>query len=146
MTMDAGSVALLHRLVSMGARSLLQYVCQASPWSADSSDSALARVSSIAAQERDATARLTRHLQKKRLPLAPVESYPSHFTTLNFVTLSFLLPKLIAEHEREIAEIEGRLPQAKDEEIRTLAEAYLDRKRRDLGTLKEIAAGRPLAA
>jgi hypothetical protein len=144
--MDAGSLALLHRLVSMGARSLLQYVCQASTWSADNSHAALDRVRASAAEERDATARLTRHLQKKHLRLAPIESYPSHFTTLNFVTLDYVLPLLIAEHEKEIAEIEGRLHEAKDEEIRVLAEAYLERKRRDLATLKEIAADRPLAA
>lgn len=144
--MDAGSLTLLHRLVSMGARSLLQYVCQSSPWSADGSDPALARVQAIAAVERDATARLTRHLQKKHLRLAPIESYPSHFTTLNFVTLDYLLPKLIGEHAKEIAEIEGRLRDVQDEEIRTLAEAYVARKQRDLETLKEIAAGRPLAA
>jgi hypothetical protein len=144
--MDAGSLALLHRLVSMGARSLLQYVCQAVPWSADASDHALARVQAIAAEERNATARLTRHLQKKHLRLAPIESYPSHFTTLNFCTLDYLLPKVIAEHEKEVAEIEGRLHGAQDEEVRTLAEAYLERKRRDLQTLKEIAGGPPLAA
>ncbi len=144
--MDAGSLALLHRLVSMGARSLLQYVCQAVPWSADTSDHALARVQKIAAEERNATARLTRHLQKKHLRLAPIESYPSHYTTFNFCTLAYLLPKVIAEHEKEIAEIEGRLHGAQDEEVRVLAEAYLERKRRDLATLKEIAAGPPLAA
>lgn len=144
--MDAGSVALLHRLVTMGSRSLLQYVCQASPWSADGADPALTRLQALAALERDATARLTRHLQRKRLPLAPRESYPSHFTTLNFVRLEFIVPKLIAEHISEIAEIERLLPDAKDEEIRVLGEQYLARKRRDLETLKEIASGRPLAA
>jgi hypothetical protein len=144
--MDAGSLALLHRLVSMGARSLLQYVCEAVPWSADKSDHALARVQALGAEERNATARLTRHLQKKHLRLAPIKSYPSYFTTFNFCTLDYLLPKLIAEHEKETAEIESRLGEAHDEEIRNLAQAYLDRKRRDLATLKEIVAGRPLAA
>jgi hypothetical protein len=144
--MDAGSLALLHRLVSMGARSLLQYVCQASPWSANNSHAELDRVRSVAGGERDATARLTRHLQKKRLRLAPIESYPSHYTTLNFCTLDYVLPLLIAEHEKEIAEIESRLRETQDEEIRVLAEANLERKRRDLATLKEIAAAGPLAA
>lgn len=144
--MDAGSVALLHSLVSMGARSMLQYVCEACPWSPAGADPDFDRVRAIAASERDATARLTRHLQKKRLPLAPVESYPSHFTTLNFVKLDFILTKVIAEHEKEIAEIGSRLRDAADEEIRTLAEAYLARKRRDLEALREIAASRSVVA
>jgi hypothetical protein len=144
--MDAASLTLLHRLVSMGARSLLQYVCEAVPWSADSSDHALARVQAMAAEERNAVTRLTRHLQKKHLRLAPIESYPSHYTTFNFCTLDYLLPKLIAEHAKEAAEIEGLLCEAQDEEVRTLAEAYLERKRRDLQTLKDIASKTPAAA
>ena len=130
----------------MGARSLLQYVCQASPWSADNSHAELDRVRAIAVVERDATARLTRHLQKKHLRLRPIESYPSHYTTLNFCTLDYLLTLLITEHEKEIAEIEGRLRAAQDEEIRVLAEATSARKRRDLATLKEIAASKKPAA
>jgi hypothetical protein len=143
--MEGADLALLHRLVAMGSRSLLQYVCQAFPWSADRSGQAVAKIQEIAAEERDATARLTRHLQKKRVRLPPTMSFPSHFTTINFVSIDYLLPKLIAEHESEVAELEGRLAVAQDEEVRDLAQHYLDRKRRDLQTLKDLKAKAPAA-
>ncbi len=138
--MDARSLTLLHRLVGMGSRSLLQYVCQAFPYSADKADGAFARVQAIAAEESDATARLIRHFQKNRLRLPPIESFPSHFTTINFVSLDYLVPKLIAEHKSETAELEGRLRQIEDEDVRVLGQSYLDMKRRHLQTLHELAA------
>lgn len=143
--MDGADLALLHRLVAMGSRSLLQYVCQAFPWSADKHGQAVAKVQEIAAEERDATARLTRHLQKKRLRLPPTESFPSHFTTINFVSIDYLLPKLITEHANEVAELEVRLPKVESEEVRDLAQHYLDRKRRDLQALKDLTAKAPAA-
>jgi hypothetical protein len=143
--MEGADLALLHRLVAMGSRSLLQYVCQAVPWSADSRAQAIAKIQDIAAEERDATARLTRHLQKKRLRLPPHFSFPSHFTTINFVSIDYLLPRLIAEHESEVAELEGRLAKVECEEVRDLAQHYLDRKRRDLQSLKDLTAKSPAA-
>jgi rubrerythrin len=142
--MDAGSLKLIHRLISMGSSSLLQYVSEAAPWSADGSHAALDRVVTMAHTERDEVTRLVRLLQKKHLPLAVTGSYPSHFTTMNFVTLDYLLPKLISEHEKERAEFESQLHTLDDEEIRKLVQTHLDMKRGHLQTLKELAA--PLAA
>ena len=138
--MDAGSLTLIHRLISMGSSSLLQYVSESFPWSADPTHIALARVVTIAHSERDAVTRLTRLLQKKHLSLPPFGSYPSHFTTMNFVSLDYLLPKLIAEHEKETSEIEARLHLSDDEEIRKLAQGYLDLKRGHLQTLKDLTS------
>ena len=56
------------------------------------------------------------------------------FTTMNFVTLEYLLPKLVAEHEKEIAQIAAQASQLDDEAGR-IAQAYLDMKRRHLQTL-----------
>jgi hypothetical protein len=136
--MDAGSLTLIHRLIAMGSSSLLQYVSESFPWSADPAHAALARVLTIAHSEHDAVTRLTRLLQKKYLPVPALGSYPSHFTTMNFVSLEYLLPKLIAEHAKETAEIEAKLQLTDDEEIRKLAHAYLDMKRGHLQTLKEL--------
>ena len=142
--MDAGSLTLFMRLISLGSGSLLQYVSEAFPWSGDPAHTAVDRVGSIAAEERDAVARLTRLLQKKRMRL-PTVGYPSHFTTINFCSLDYLLPKLVADHEKEIAEIESRLGTAEDEEIRKLAQGYLDMKRGHLDILKQLGASKPPA-
>ena len=136
--MDAGSLSLFCRLISMGAYSLLQYVSESFPWSASASAGALTKVREIAAEERVEVARFTRILQKRHISLPIQGAYPSHYTTMNFVALDYLLPKLIGEHEKEIAEIESKLPTVGDEEIRVLAQAYLDMKRRHLQILIDL--------
>ena len=138
--MDAGSLTLFKRLISMGSSSLLQYVSESFPWSADPAHTAVNQVLAIAHEERDEVARFTRILQKKHVRLPSLGAYPSHFTTINFCSLDFMLPKLIAEHEKEIAEIESRLHSAEDEEIKKLAAGYLGMKRRHLQSLTGLAS------
>lgn len=137
--MDAGSVALLHRLGSMGSSSLLQYVSEAAPWSPGSAPAAIDQVMAIAREERDESVRLARISQKRHLGFPKMGYYPSHFTTMNFVSLDYLLPKLVTEHEKEISEIEKQTPLADDGTVRELAQGYLGMKRRHLQTLQELA-------
>ena len=144
--MDAGSLKLLHDLIAMGSTSLLQYVSESSPFSADAAHADVDGVKAAAREERDEAVRLTRFLQKKHERLAKSVSFPSDFTTMNFVTLEYLVPKLIAEHEREIAAVAPRIDQAGDEEIRALAENHLAMKRRRLETLKRLAQKKTPAA
>ena len=143
--MDAGSFNLISRLIAMGSGSFLQYVSQSFPWSADPAHAAVQSVRQIAQEEHDEVRRFLRMLQKKHLRLPPMGSYPSHFTTINFCSLDFLLPKLIAEHQKEVAEIDSRMPEAGDEDIRALAAGYLDMKRRHLQTLTDLVAAKPAA-
>jgi hypothetical protein len=142
--MDAGSSKLLYDLVDTGAASLLQYVRQASLFSTD--PIAIARVHAAADQERGELTRFTRLLQRKHEQIPMPGSFPSHFTTMNFVTLAFVLPKLIAEHEQEIARIESELDLAGDEDIRKLAAEFIALKRRNLETFKNLAQPKSSAA
>jgi hypothetical protein len=140
--MDAGSLSLLYRLASMGAYSLLQYVGQSYPWSGDKSLLMRTKILAMAGEERDSAAQLVRILQKKHVPLRVKGGFPSHYTSGNFVSIDYLLPKLIAEHVKEVAEIERELPKVADEEARVLAQAYLDMKRGHLQALQESAANK----
>jgi len=137
--MDAGSLSIFSRLISMGSSSLLQYVSESFPWTADPANRALHRVLALAHEEHDETVRLTRLLQKKHLPL-PASGYPSHFTNYNFCALAFMLAKLIVEHEKEIAELQAKLHLAEDEEVLKQAQGYLDLKREHLRSLQELLA------
>ena len=143
--MDIGGVRFLGRLIWMGSSSLLQYVSEAFPWSADPLHAAYDRLRKIAAEEREDVVALTRWIQKQRVRVPPLGAYPSHFTTINFCSLDYLLPKLVAEHEKEIAEITTRLAACDDEDIRKLAQHYLDMKRDHLQALKELAATKTAA-
>jgi hypothetical protein len=147
MTMDApGSLKLLQQLIAMGSGSLLQYVSQSFPYSADPDHAAFLQVQAIACEERDEAARLTRLMQKMHLNPPKTGSYPSHYTTMNFVTLDYLLPKLIAENEKEIAQIEAGLRQLADGETSKPAQSYVAMKRRHLEALQSLAAAKMPAA
>ena len=50
----------------------------------------------------------------------------------------YLVPKLIVEHEREIADFERQLHPINDDEVRGLAENYLAMKRRHLDALRAL--------
>ncbi len=138
--MDALSQHSLGRLIAIGSSSLLQYFGQAVPWTTRESTGTIDKILALAKEERDETAQLTRWLQKRHVRLAAGASFPSHFTTMNFVSVDYLLPKLIAECTKEIADIERLLDQMDDEEIRRLASRYLDMKRRHLQTLQSLTA------
>jgi hypothetical protein len=136
--MDAASFSLLSRLIEMGTCSLLQYTCELVPYTPPGLQALRAKVFAMAEEERAEVARFMRFLQKQHLRLKTPASYPSHFTTMNFCSLDFLLPKLRAEHEKEIAEIESRLAAALNEEVRTMAAAYLAMKRQHLAALTTL--------
>ena len=138
--MIVANLRLIHRLIAMGSTSLLQYISEAVPWSADAAHVAVNQVCAIAHEERDEVARLTRLLQKRHLDLPKTGSYPSQFTTMNFVTIDYLLPRLIAEGQREIAELQGRLRLTSDDEILGWLQGYLGMKERHLQALQALTA------
>ena len=138
--MNAANLRLIHRLIEMGSTSLLQYVSEAVPWSADSAHVAIDQVCAIAREERAEVVRLTRQLQKRHLDLPKMGSFPSQFTTINYVTIDYLLPRLIAEGQRDIAELQGRLHLAVDDEVRGWMQGYLARKERHLQALQVLTA------
>lgn len=136
--MDARGYALIARIVSMGSASLLQYVNDSVPYAAAKSAPALQKIQAIAKEERERIANFLRLLQKQHLRRPALGAYPSHFTTINFVSIDYLIPRLITEHEREVAELQAWLQGFDDEAIRFLAVGYLDLKTAHLKTLKEL--------
>jgi hypothetical protein len=136
--MDTASIALLGRLIQMGTSSLLQYTGELVPFTPPHLQSTRDKVMWMAEEEKAEVARFTRYLQKQHVRMKPPASYPSHFTTMNFCSLDYLLPKLRAEHEKEVAEIETRLPSATNEDVRRMAQGYLDMKRLHLNALRDL--------
>jgi hypothetical protein len=144
--MNTRGVALLHRLVAMGSTSLLQYVNDAVPWSADADRAAFAKVQFLANEERDFVARLSRFLQKRHFGVPKIATYPSHFTTMNFVTIDYLLPKLIVEADRELTTIRAWLQGMDEDDARAQMQGYLDMKERHRHILQELASAKAGAA
>ena len=139
MTMDAASYQLFGQLIALSARTLLQYVSDSSVWTQNREDAAYTQIVTLAREERDATAGFLRHLQKQHLRSPGLGAYPSHFTSTNFVAVSYLVPKLIAENVKEIDATKRLLAGMKDETIRVQTERYLAMKERHLAMLRELA-------
>lgn len=138
--MSAASHDPVCRLVTLGSSSLLQYVSESFPWSARNAASAIDAVVALAHEEGDAVAKLSRWLQKQHVRQPAHGAYPSHFTTMNFVAIDYLLPRLIAENERELAEVERIASRAEDDEDHQVVQGFLEMKRRHLQTLKDLTA------
>jgi hypothetical protein len=143
---DVGSHDMLAQLVALGTSSLLQYVGESGSWAAPGAAGTRSAILALAQEERDATTRFMRFLQKKHIRLPPLGAYPSHFTTMNFVDVDFLTPKLVREHVKEQGAIERLLVRIDDEEIRTMVQGYLDMKRRHLETLEDLARPKAIAS
>lgn len=140
--MQPGRYDSLRQLIDLGASSLLQYVGEASPWYPREAAGTLDRIQALAAEERDEVARVTRWLQKKHERVPVLGSFPSHFTTMNFVTLDYLLPKLVADNQRETREVEHFLGQSTEEDVRSILQGFLDLKQKHGQALSELASAK----
>jgi hypothetical protein len=92
----------------------------------------------LAREESAATAGFLRFLQKQHLRAPGLGAYPSHFTSFNFVSVSYLLPKLITENIKELDTTRRLLAGIHDEAVRVHTERYLAMKERHLATLQDL--------
>lgn len=127
-------------------RSLLFYICESYPWASAGEGPALAELQKIDEEERAAVARLAKFLQRQRVPVLLAGSYPSSFTTMNFVSLDYLLPILV-KHEREtVAAVERTQLEIADAEAAPEMVRIVDMVRNHLQRLEKLAAEHPVAA
>jgi hypothetical protein len=143
---DAHSQRLLQEILRRESRSVLTYVAEAYPWTTSTRTKELMDLQQIIAAEREAVTCLGRFLVRQRVPLPYLPSYPAHFTTINFLALDFILPRLI-EHERQsIADLERDLAAMKAPAARAEVEKLLTVKRNQLPRLEELASVQPKAS
>ncbi len=144
---DAQTQAVLQEIVRRESRSLLIYVGDAFPWTTSRGEATLGALRSVIEAERAAVNALGQYLARRRLPQAPLGSYPSYFTTLNFVGLDYLLPRLVAAERSSILELEQGLGRVGDAEAKAQVQKLLGAKRSHLTALEGLAIpGPPVAA
>jgi hypothetical protein len=144
--MEPAAAALLQDLVRKEGRSLLQYVTESFPWTTPKTHHILPVLVDMAKDEQEGAAAVVRLLVKNRLRPPYLGAYPMSFTTINYMSLEFLLPYLIDFEARRIGELEKDLAVPSDDETRQLLQSLLDMKRRHLQTLTTfIAADKPAA-
>lgn len=137
---DARDSALLKDVLRRESRSFLQYVADAFPWTTSNENDALGTLQKLIEEEREAIAGLGRFLYRQRQTLPYLGAYPSHFTTLNYVALDYLLPKLAEEERAEIAGLERDLNELIDPEASAEIDKLLSIKRRHLEAIETLAA------
>ncbi len=144
--MDAGARALVEAILRREGRSLLQYVSESFPWTTADEQEPLARLQAMVREERQATGALSQFFAKREHTVPYLGSFPTSFTTINFVSLDHILP-LLAEAERQsLEQLERDLPNVADVEARDLLQKMVEMKRRHLTTLKTLTGSRPKAA
>jgi hypothetical protein len=120
-------------------RSFLQYLRAADLWSAPADRALLTELHRFADTEAAALDRMAAFLQSRRVPLPSPGAFPQAFTALNFVAVRWVLPRLLAEQEREAAELEQDAAALADG-WRGPAAELLDLKHAHLKGLRALAA------
>lgn len=138
---DASPNDLLADLLILAHRSLLQYTTECFPW-ADTDDAAeQAAVTEMARAEEEVVARIADWLDRQGA-VVDWGTYPD-WTSLHFVSLEYLLKKLIADEEQLVAAIDRTLPALKsDPEASALAQDLSNLERHNLSRLRELASAR----
>jgi hypothetical protein len=136
----------IEKVVRRESRSLLQYAVDAFPWTTSEERQVLAQIDAIATQERQALGELSDYLFKQRHFGPQLGPYPMIFTSMNYVSLEHLLPLLAENCRQAVALLEEDLVRIRDVEAREILTRYLDLKRNDASSLKNLAAANPDAA
>jgi hypothetical protein len=138
--MDPHTRAILEDIVRRESRSLLQYVRDSFPWTSADEDGALAKLKQLIDAEGQALAALFRFIVRSGATAPYLGSFPASFTTSNFVSLDFLLPRLAQDQRQKITALEHDLASMRDPAARGQVQKLLDVKRQHLRILDDLAA------
>jgi hypothetical protein len=98
---EAVSSSQINDLLIRIGRSLLQYVSESWPWAASGSEETRRTLLRLAAQQRENVAELA-WLLDARGEIVDFGSYPTEYTSLHYVSVDYLLDRLVA-NQSEIA-------------------------------------------
>jgi hypothetical protein len=143
---DSRTRDLLQGIVGRESHSLLMYIADAFPWTTSKGAETLTRLHQLSRDEAEAIRALGRFLARHRIPPPPLGAFPSSFTTLNFVALDHLLPRLLDAQRTSTAALEKDLPALTSPEARAEVEKLLAAKQKTLTGLETLTAGLPTPA
>ena len=105
----------MHALVRKEARCLLQYIGESFPWAGHDRQKALHSILDIAKHEAHQIERLIRWCLKAKFGNPSLGPYPQSFMGINFMSLEFLLPLLVDDQKKRIADLEWSMLSAPSE-------------------------------
>jgi hypothetical protein len=116
------------------------YVAAAYPWAAARGHAALDVLAALTREEAEALAALARWMTRRRVELPYLGVFPTGFTTINFLALDYLLPRLRDLQREAVARLERDAHAVTDPEARAQLDGLLALKRRHLATLESLAS------
>src|SRR5262249_20453555 len=123
--------------------SLLAYVRQSYPWTNRQSSEKRDRVLAILDEEYHQLAALGQYLTRHHVPIPTHGSFPADFTTVNFVALKHLIPRLVEAERDSIADLEGDIVAVTEPGYRAKVEQILGVKQQHLKELESMQAPEP---
>src|SRR5262249_1426851 len=111
---DEACNLVLQNILRRERRSLLLYSSEAYPWTTFADQQSLDQLQKMIEEETQAIARLSNFLRRRGVTMPYFEPYPMSYTTYNFVTLEFLVDKLLAEERKSATALERDLASVSD--------------------------------
>src|SRR5207253_6990353 len=108
-------------------------------WTTQKNHHALPILLDMVREEQQGAAAIVQLLLRHRARPPYLGAYPMSFTTINYMSLDFLLPYLIDFEKRRIAELEKDLAVVADEEAQHLLQTLLEMKKRHVLALTNLA-------
>ncbi len=117
--------------------SLLQYVRQITPYASSADKPLVARLSAMADSEGVGLEGFVNYLDRSRITMPHVGAFASAFTTFNFMAVRKLVPLLVADQKRGLADLERDLATLQPGMARDEVEKLAVRKQEHLTELEK---------
>jgi NADH-quinone oxidoreductase subunit N len=130
--------AVLERILRREGRSLLQYLSEAFPWTRTGTGENLANLQQVICEERDAIAALGRFLLRNERIVPYLGPFPMAFFSMNFVSLDFLLPRLVEYQRQALAALEHDRANLNDAAAVAAVDQFLALKQQHLQVLDRL--------
>jgi hypothetical protein len=128
----------LHALVRRESRSLMQYVREVPLWVAGPDRETFGKLRALAGAELKAVDALGKLLLARKAALSFLGPFPSEYSSFNDMALKHLLPILVREQRKALADLEADLPHVADAEAAALVKGLVELKRQHLAELEAM--------
>lgn len=135
-----GTSTILQDVVRRESRSLLLYIGDSFPWTTNAHAPDLVTMRRLVTREANAISTVGKYLVRQRITPPPYGSYPSSFTSCNFIDLAFLLPRLMAAQDLSIVALTADIEHIPEPEAKKQLVALLDVKRSTLAGLAALSS------
>ena len=138
-----GVATILQGVVKRESRSLLLYIGDSFPWAKNEDAPDLATLKKLIVREANAISVLGKFLVRQRITPPFYGSYPASFTSLNFIDVAFLLPRLLIAGEQSVAALTADIARVGDGEAKKQLEILLGVKQSTLAGLAALMSSHP---